>query len=57
MNKYSFTNIENLIFGDRSPAGYTKVRLLSKIQNQIYWLFKAEAAESENEDQETYFII
>ena len=50
------------IFGDRSLNGYQKVKLLTKLQNSVYWIFKRKVT-SVYEDEESeasdvmYYII
>ena len=46
--------VEYSVFGDRSPPGFKKVRLLSKLNDTIYWLFKRYSDELENY---LYYII
>ena len=39
--QYGISDADFYYFGDRSPeGGYEKIRLLSKVQHQVYWLFK-----------------
>ena len=43
-------------FGDRSPNGYEKVRLVSKIQHMVLWLFKKEEI-VDDETVTNYYLI
>lgn len=42
LNTFGLSSLELFMFGNRSPEGYKKVRLFSKNNHQIYWLFEKE---------------
>lgn len=52
-NKHGLSKQEFSLFGDRFPKGYEKVRLISKSQRHIYWIFKSNFTQ----DAFTYNII
>lgn len=53
-NDLSF--VDFTYFGDRKPEGYEKVRLVSKTQHTVIWLFKKEE-KVEEEIEVNYHLI
>ena len=41
-DKYGMSYVDYALFGDRKPEGYEKIRLISKTQHTVIWLFKKE---------------
>lgn len=37
---YGLSHNDYHYFGYREPCGYDKVRLISKVQHQVFWLFR-----------------
>jgi len=40
LEEHGFKQSEQDMFGDRSPKGYDKLRLLSKVNDTVFWLFE-----------------
>ena len=38
--KYGLSKDDESYFGDRAPEGYEKVRLVSKMQHTVFWMFR-----------------
>lgn len=58
-NKFGLSDQDALIFGNRAPEGYKKLGLLSKLKNQVYWIFKriVEPTEEDEEPEATYHVV
>lgn len=56
-NDYRFSQDDLEHFGDRSPPGYHKIRLVSKLQNTVTWLFATESVDQDGQPEQVFHLI